>query len=97
MKQNIIASITDLDAKVNEIEKQLENLRLAKSVYNTVKQSMLADVGTWNSDKGEYELYTIEEVEKGETVTGKTIWMEKDEYIARLSAYNRALNAILNI
>ena len=90
-------NIEDVREFIGEQEKELENLRWYAEVFERIEEQKKITLGYWNSDKQEYQLYTVDEVLKGETEDGHTIWLTIDEYSAKHDAFKRALMAILNI
>lgn len=90
-------NIEDVQQYLSEQEKELENLRWYAEVFERIEEQMKITLGYWNSDKQEYQQYTANEVLKGETEDGHSIWLTIDEYSAKHDAYKRALMAILNI
>ena len=90
-------NIEDVWSYIKTTEKELEELRYCISLYERIEDLKRSEIGYWNSEKGEYVEYSVEEIMNGEREDGGTIWMNLDEYTAKHDAFKRALTAIINI
>ena len=88
-------SIEEMKTFYNQMQADLEMLEERIKIVEHTTTAMLSDIGYWNSDKGEYVEYTIDEIRKGEREDGGNVWISEERYNLLKKAWTDAIALLM--